>query len=66
MKKGKKTNYFNKVASIIMILSIIYVIFSGIVFGSELFYIVGAVGGCVFLIKLSLECGCPKLMEEEY
>lgn len=52
----------HKIFSVIAVIAILYIIF---ILKGNLFIFLGALGGCVFLIKLALESAFPKMFGEK-
>ncbi len=57
-----KFELLHKIFAIGITIAIVYIIF---ILKGEIFMFLGALGGCVFLIKLALESVFPKLFEDK-
>jgi hypothetical protein len=57
-KKEPKYFFIIKIIAIVISIMLLYII----IFGEELiFFTMGSIGGCVFLIKMFLEAAFPKI-----
>ena len=61
--KQKKENIFFGIVSIIGVVAMLFVIFFG---SDDMFFTVGAIGGCVFIIKLFLEGVFPNFFKDNH